>query len=123
MIVYSNLHATNLVKAGIQWANTKFGPEWVWKIDPAKLNIGDGHSCFFGQAYAHEAKAAGYVDGWHYAVSSRIIAWETAYELGFSVKYRPGGSDEWTTNVRTLNAAWRAQIAMLRQSVPQPTTV
>lgn len=124
MIVYSNLYATNIVKAGVHWANIKLGPEWVWRIDPTTLDIGSGHNCFFGQMYAAEAgPGTAYDSGWRYAVNNGIIAWERAYSLGFAVQYDRDHDDEYVTNVRTINAAWRAQITQLRKTVPAPVAV
>lgn len=123
MIVYSMAYATNIVLEGVKWANIHFDADWVWRIDPDRLDIGNGENCFFGQMYAAEAHNEGYYqDGWHYATQNGIIAWDRTYALGFAVKYDHEHHDEWTTNVRSINAAWRAQIGQLRKTVPAPVS-
>ena len=89
--------------------------------DPDRLDIGNGENCFFGQMYADKADENDYCrDGWRYAVETGVIAWHRAYSLGFAVEYDHSSRDAWITNVRSVNAAWRAQIAKLRETVPQP---
>lgn len=120
MIIYSMAYATTLVADGVKWANAHYDADWVWTIDPDRLNIGNGEDCFFGQMYADLARINDYQDGWHYATENGVIAWDRTYALGLAVKYDHERPDEWTTNVRSINAAWRAQIGQLRKTVPQP---